>query len=429
MFFLRVVIIINYEDMPNKNIICIDMKSFYSSCLATLHGLDPINTPIAVIGNFNQPGSVVLAASPAMKKRFNIKSGVSRRFEIPKHPDIRLFEPKMSYFIETSMEITKYIASYVPPEAIHVYSIDEQLIDLTGIEGLWGPPEKVAKDIQEGIYQQLGIPNAVGMGPNMLMAKLALDLEAKKTGFARWTYKDIPQKLWPVKPLSQVWGIGSRMEANLNDMGIFSVYDLAHADLKDLEKKFGVMGNQLYYHAWGVDLSSFGEPLVLNSALSFGKGQMLMRDYHTRKEIGVVILEMCEDIMKRAREAGYVGRTVTLGLSYSRHAMTKGFYRSKTIEIPTCETLVIYKICLELLDQYFEGEPARQLSVRLSNLELERSIQLDLFDERKDKRQVLGHVMDAIRTKYGSTALLRAVSYTDAGTALERDKLVGGHLA
>lgn len=271
----------NYENMPKKDIFCIDMRSYYASAMAVLHGLDVMTTPIAVIGSFDQPGSVVLSASIPMKKRFGI-SGSSRRFEIPKHPDIHLFEPKMNYFIELSMEITKYIANYVPPECIHSYSIDESWVDLTQTERLWGPPEDTAKQIQKEIYEIFGIPNAVGMGPNMLIAKLALDLEAKKTGFAKWNYEDIPQKLWPVRSLSKMWGIGKQMEANLNAMGIQTIGGIANADLKDLEKRFGIMGHQLYNHAWGIDLSELGEPLVKNSALSFGKGQMLMKDFHTR---------------------------------------------------------------------------------------------------------------------------------------------------
>ncbi|MFJ6211611.1 DNA polymerase thumb domain-containing protein [Lysinibacillus sp. NPDC092081] len=418
----------NYDNLPHKDIFCIDMKCFYASCIAMLEGLDVLKEPIAVIGNFEQPGSIVLAASPVMKEKFKIKTG-NRRYEIPKHPDIKLFEPKMSFFLDMSMAITRLIAQYVPAEAIHVYSVDESFVDLTGTEQLWGSPEQAAKMIQQAIYEQFRIPSAIGMGPNMLIAKLALDLDAKKTGFAKWTYEDIPKKLWPVRPLSEMWGIGKQMEANLKAMGIQTVGGLANADLEELEKRFGIMGNQLYYHAWGIDLSTLGEPLVKNSALSFGKGQMLMRDYHTRKEIAVVLLEMCEDVMRRAREAGYVGRTISLGLSYSRNAMTKGFHRSRTIAVPTSETLVMYKTCLELLDEYFAGEPARQLSVRITNLEPECSIQLDLFDERKEQRQVIGHVMDTIRRKYGAVALLRAASYTKAGTAITRNRLVGGHLA
>ncbi len=339
----------NYEEMPNRPIMCIDMKCFYASCIAMLHGIDILETPVAVVANFDQPGSVVLAASPLMKEKYKIKTG-SRRYEIPKHPDIQLFEPKMSFFIQMSMTITKLIANYVPVDAIHVYSVDESFVDLTGTEKLWGSPEQAAREIQAAILDQYNVPSAVGLGPNMLMAKLALDLEAKKTGFAQWTYDDIPKKLWPVRPLSEMWGIGKQMEANLNKMGIQTVGGLANANLNDLEEQFGVMGNQLYHHAWGIDLSKLGEPLITNGALSFGKGQMLMRDYHTRKDLSVVLLEMCEDVMKRARDAGFVGRTISLGLSYSRNAMTKGFHRSRTIDTPTNETLVMYKTCIELLD-------------------------------------------------------------------------------
>ncbi|MEG0470806.1 MAG: UV damage repair protein UvrX, partial [Solibacillus sp.] len=163
----------NYESMPNRKIICIDMKCFYASCIALLEGLDVMTVPIAVIGNFKQPGSVVLAASPVMKERFRIKTG-NRLFEIPNHPDIRLFEPKMSFFLDMSMAITKLIAQFVPREAIHVYSVDESFIDLTGCEKIWGTPEQTAKAIQLAIFQQFRIRSAVGMGPNMLIAKLTL---------------------------------------------------------------------------------------------------------------------------------------------------------------------------------------------------------------------------------------------------------------
>ncbi|MEX3623558.1 Y-family DNA polymerase [Viridibacillus arvi] len=414
-----------YDNLPDKPIICVDATCFYASCIAMLENLDVMTVPIAVVGNLNQAGSVVLAASPAMKKRFGVKTG-TRKYEIPKHPDIRLYEPKMSFFLEMSMAITRLISDFVPPEAIHVYSVDESFVNLEKTNRLWGSPEDTAQAIRQAIYNQFRIRTAVGMGPNMLLAKLALDLEAKKTGFAKWTYEDVPKKLWPVQPLSKMWGIGKQMESNFNQMGIYSVRDLANTDLKRLERAFGVMGTQYYYHARGVDLSNFGEPL-LSKQLSFGKGQMLMKDYNTRKEILVVILEMTEDIARKARESGYAARTLTLGLSYSKHAMTKGFYRSKTLKNPTSDTMELYAVCQELLDKYFAGEPARQLSVRITNLEPERNIQLDLFDGDKVKRKTLAHTMDHIRERFGATSLLRAASFTKSGTAIQREQLIGGH--
>lgn len=414
-----------YENAPQRSIVCIDMRSFYASCIASIENLDVMKVPIAIVGNFEQKGSVVLAASPPMKKRFNIRTG-SRLYEIPPHPDIRLFEPKMSFFIRMSMELVRHFNLFVPKEAIHVYSVDESFLDLTGTEKIWGPPEQTARYIQDTILRQFDLPCTVGFGPNMLMAKLALDIEAKKTGFAKWTYEDVPRKLWPIMPLSEMWGIGRRTEKTLNHMGIYSVYDLAHADLAELEARFGVMGNQLYYHAWGIDHSVVGAP-IMEGQISFGKGQMLMRDYRNRDEIFTVLLEMCEDVARRARESKKVGRTISLGLSYSKDAFGGGFQRARTIDEPTNDTLKIFQVCKTLFNEFYAERPARKLTVTLSNIESEYSMQLSLFDEAKWRNRKLGETMDRLRTKYGPTALLRAVSYTEAGTAITRSTLVGGH--
>mgnify|MGYP000853076350 FL=1 len=415
-----------YENMPRRSIMCIDMRCFYASCMATLAHLDVEKEAIAVIGNFEQKGSIVLAASPIMKQRFQVKTG-TRLYEIPKHPDIHLFEPKMEYFVRMSVEITKLLNSYVPQGAIHVYSIDESFVDLTGTEKLWGDPVETAHQIQYELYNQFEIPSTVGMGPNMLLAKLALDLDAKKTGFAKWDFEDVEKKLWPVAPLSKMWGIGHRIERTLNNMGIFSVGDLAHADLTTLERHFGIMGNQLYYHAWGIDLSKVGEAPLIEGQISYGKSQILMRDYNTKTEVLAVLLEMCEDVARRAREAYKVGRTITLGISYSKNAFGGGFQRSRTIDEATNDTMIIYQICQQILNEQYNERPVRQISVSISKLESEHSMQLSFFDKTRWKRRQLGTTMDHLRTHYGSTALLRAVSYTNAGTAIDRSKLLGGH--
>ena len=414
-----------YDKAPNKPIICIDMRSFYASCMALIHNLDVMKEPIAIIGNFKQKGSVVLAASPPMKRKYGIKTG-SRLFEIPQAPDIHLFEPKMEFFVKMSMEITRLLNAYVPKEAIHVYSVDESFVDLSGTERLWGDPVRTAKRIQHELYSQFQLPSAVGMGPNMLMAKLALDLDAKNKGFAKWSYEDVPTKLWSITKLSDMWGVGSRTEKALNNLGIFSVGELAHSDLTMLEKRFGIMGNQLYYHAWGIDYSKIGAP-IMQGQVSFGKSQMLMRDYRERAEILAVVLEMCEDVARRAREAKKVGRTISFSLGYSKNAFGGGFQHSYTMDEPTNDTLKLYNVCKELFDQYYAERPARSISLALTNLESESSMQLSLFDSQRWRKRKLGKVIDEIRTRYGSTALLRAVSYTTGGTAIARDGLLGGH--
>lgn len=417
----------NNQALPNHIIACIDMRSFYASVSAVDAGLNAMEDAICVVGDLERKGSVVLAASPRMKKEFGIKTG-ARLFEIPNHPDIHLIEPKMELFVRVSMEISRLFEEYVRKEDIFVYSIDESFLKLhhTDTPANREDALRIIHRIQDDLIRLFHLPSAVGVGPNMLLAKLALDLEGKKKGIAWWDYKDVPEKLWPVAPLSEMWGIGSRTERNLNNMGIFSVGDLANYDLTMLEERFGVMGNQLHNHANGIDLSGFGGP-GKEEQVSYGKGQVLFRDYDTASDVMAVVLEMCEDVARRAREAGRVARTIHLGVGYSKTAFGGGFSRSRSIDEPTNETMSIYRVCQELFYENYTNKPVRNLNVSITNLEDESSMQLSLFDTQRWEKRRLGAAMDSIRSKYGSTSILRAVSYTDAGTAVQRATLLGGH--
>lgn len=420
-----VIHMIDHSTLPKRSILCVDMKSFYASCTAVLKGLDPLTCHLAVVGDTEREGSVVLAASPRLKEDFGIRTG-SRLFEIPNDPRIVVVNAQMSLYLRISTEITRLFHRYVPKECIHTYSVDESFLEVDGVLRIWGDAQTIAEKIRDELYKEFQLPCAVGIGPNMLMAKLALDLEAKKTGIAEWTYEDVPKKLWTVKPLRKMWGIGSRQERTLNRMGIMSVGQLANYPLELLEKKFGIMGNQLYHHANGIDLSDIGAP-ILHGQISFGKSQILLRDYDDPEEVKHVILEMCEEVARRAREHGKAGRTVSLGIGYSKDEGGGGFHRSKSIDEPTSITMDIYNICLLLFEEHYAGQTVRKISIALSNITEDADVQLSLFEEKKPQRRELGYTMDAIRRKYGGDALLRAVSYTKAGTARHRSKLIGGH--
>ncbi|EIT87291.1 UV-damage repair protein UvrX [Fictibacillus macauensis ZFHKF-1] len=414
--------------LTKQTILCIDMKSFYASCAALRLGLDPLTCHLAVVGNTERQGSVVLAASPALKKDYGIKTG-SRLFEIPKDERIHVVNAQMAFFLQRSIEITGLLNRFVPQEAIHTYSVDESFIKADGTERLWGDGRALATAITTSIQEEFGLPSAIGIGPNMLLAKLCLDLEAKKTGIAQWTYEDVPRKLWPLSPLRKMWGIGPRLEQTLHRMGITKVGDLAHYPLALLEKKFGVMGNQLYHHAWGIDETQLEERPATNGQISYGKSQILLRDYTKKEEIQHVMLEMCEEVARRARTAKKAGRTISLGMGYSRHEGGGGFHRSKSIEEPTNITMELYDVCLQLMQEFYSGQTVRKLSITLSNVCDDTEMQLNLFALDEPKKRTLGYVMDEIRRKHGSTALLRAVSYTSAGTARHRSTLLGGHKA
>ncbi|MFN7251080.1 MAG: DNA polymerase thumb domain-containing protein [Anaerobacillus sp.] len=416
---------IDYNSLPVRTIFCIDMKSFYASCSALALGLDPLTCYLAVVGDTERGGSVVLAATPRLKAEFGIKTG-NRLFEIPSDPRIKIVNAQMTTYLQVSTKLTQFFNQYVPLEAIHTYSVDESFLDVKGTRRLWGSEWELAERIREEMLTEFGLSCSIGIGPNMLLAKVCLDLEAKKVGVAKWTYADVETKLWNVSPLRKMWGIGSRVEKRLHKLGIFSIGQLANAPLPLLEKHFGIIGNQLYYHANGVDLSDLGAPLM-QGQISFGKSQILLRDYCDREEVKHVILEMCEEVARRARTAKKAGRTISLGIGYSKDVAGGGFHRSITLQGATNITLEIYKACLQLFYEHYQGETVRSISITLSNVLNDDQIQLSLFEPNKPRQRNLGYVMDFIREKHGSDKLLRAVSYTQAGTAKHRSKLVGGH--
>ncbi|RUQ26536.1 UV damage repair protein UvrX [Peribacillus cavernae] len=419
----------DYSALPRHNVLCVDIKSFFASVEAYNLTVDPLTAYIAVIGDKKRSGSIVLAASPMMKKEYRIKTG-SRLYEIPTgDPRIHVVEANMGQYLQTSIEITKLMNKFVPMEAIHQYSIDEFWITADGIEGLFGDRWELARQIQQVIYDEFRLPSCIGIGPNRFLSKVILDTEAKKKGIAECQYEDVQQKLWPL-PVEEIWGIGRRMKRNLNRQGIVTLGDLARYPLSMLKKRFGIMGEQMWYHAWGVDLSPvLGQPYdnTHSTQKGYGHGITLLRDY-TGDEVGAVLLDLAEEVCRRTRTANMCGRTIHFGIGYSNYEGGGGFSRSRSIDVPTNVTLDVYKICMDLFRENYNGGIIRSVHLSLNNLSPDDGTQLNLF-ENNEKKHRLGYVMDSIRAKYGPTAILWARSYTDAGVALDRSKKIGGHRA
>ncbi|RAK14024.1 IMS family protein with HHH motif [Anoxybacillus vitaminiphilus] len=233
--------------LPTNNILCIDMKSFYASCECVDHGLDPLKDYVVVVADKNRSGSVVLAASPKMKSEYGIKTG-SRLYQVPSDRRIHIFNARMKRYLEVSVQITELFLSFVPFEAILTYSVDESWLTLDGTQKLHGTPKEAANKIRHAIWEKFGLPSCIGIGPNRFISKVVLDVYAKKQGIAECTYQEVPEKLWAV-PLREIWGIGEKMEQHLNNMGMYTLGDVANSSLERLRKRFGVIGEQLYYHA------------------------------------------------------------------------------------------------------------------------------------------------------------------------------------
>ncbi|MDL4842563.1 UV damage repair protein UvrX [Aquibacillus sp. LR5S19] len=415
----------NYIDYPRNDVLCIDMRSFYASVECVKRGLDPMQTLLAVVGDKKRSGSIILAASPELKQRHGIKN-VSRYFDLPDDPAIHVVEAKMGDYLKVSVEITKLVNEYVPKEAIHQYSVDELWVTANGLENLHGNRWMVAKMIKQELYETMGLTCSIGIGDNKFLAKVVMDLYAKKAGIAECTYEDVETKLWPI-PVEEIWGIGRRMMRNLNRMGIVTLGQLASQPLQRLKKRFGVMGEQLYWHAWGIDLSPVIGNFQKQAQKGFGHGITLLRDYH-QDEVCACVLDLAEEVCRRARTAKQAGRTIHLGVGYSQET-GGGFNRSRSVNLPTNVTMDVYNVCMQLFNEFYDQQSKiRRVFVTLDHLYDDEETQLDLFEDTT-KHKDIGYVMDQIRDRYGPTSLLRATSFTDAGVTLERSKKIGGHKA
>ncbi|MCM3644468.1 DNA damage repair protein [Priestia aryabhattai] len=179
--------------LPNRVIICIDMKVFFASVSSVIRGLDSLKTKLAVVGDIKRSGSVVLIVAPLLKKK-GVKTG-SRLFDIPKRKDIHSVNPSMERYIKTSNYISSLVLRYVAPEDFHAYSIDELFIDVTASLHLFAKTsEELAHKIINEIYRKTRLTATASIGPNLLLAKVSLDHEAKNstTGVAYWRYEEIP---------------------------------------------------------------------------------------------------------------------------------------------------------------------------------------------------------------------------------------------
>ena len=170
----------DYSKERKRDILCIDVKSFFASVEANERGLDPMKALLVVMSKPNHDGGLVLAATHQVKERYDIGTG-TRRFEIPPHLPIRIVEPRMQLYLNKNMEISDIFRRFVSEEDFHLYSIDESFLDVTHSQQLFGSPNTIAKKIQSAIWKELNLMVTVGIGDNPLLAKLAMDNEAKKS--------------------------------------------------------------------------------------------------------------------------------------------------------------------------------------------------------------------------------------------------------
>lgn len=414
--------------MRERTIFCIDLKSFYASVECTLRGLNPLTTPLVVADESRGGGSIVLAVTPYLRS-LGMPSRL-RVFEIDPNYQVIFAKPRMKTYIDYSIKVIDTYLDFVSDEDLFIYSIDEAFLDVTTYLSYYQmTPYQLAKTILKALFDRLGLYATCGIGPNMLIAKLALDLESKtnKDYIAQWQYDDIQHKLWPITPLSKMWGIGSRMESNLNKLGIYSIGELAKYDKNKLKKLFGIKGLELYHHANGRDQSLIqnqDQLKIINQ--SYSVGQVLFSDYnyHTAK---LIIQEMCEDITRRLRLNKKTCWTVSLSIGYSKGV--GGFSRQMRLDNKTNSESRLFKAFMMLYERFIEDYPIRQIHLGVSSLSNISHYQMSLFEDYQAEqiKYELDLSVDYIKDKYGKNAIDKASSLYKHSTKKHRNTTVGGH--
>ena len=413
----------------HRHFLCIDLKSFFASCECLERGVNPFTYPL-VVANPNQGnGAITLAVSPYLKEKGVPSRG--RLYEIPKNIKYMIASPRMSLYLAKSKEVVSIYLKYVAKEDLHIYSIDECFLDVTDYLKMYEKSDyELALDILRDVRESTGLYATCGIGPNMLLAKISMDIEAKhnKDFIAKWDYDDIPTKLWSISPLSKVWGIGPRMEKNLNGLGIYSMYDLAHFDRNKLKQKFGVIGLELWNHANGIDLSRIGE-FEKSEDKSYSHSQVLFKDYNGNN-IKIIIREMVEVLSIRLHKNHKTCLCVGLGIGYSKN-VGGGFFHQVKLNNPTDSEQVILNYALMIFDKFYESLPIRKVTISCAGLQDKVGVQLNIFDEveKIQEQDQMNQVILDIKDKYGENAVLKASSLLHDSTIHERNKKIGGHNA
>ena len=412
--------------MEKRTIAVIDLKAFYSYVECLDRGLDPWKTPLVVADKERGTNTIVLSVSPYLKKQ-----GIPSRCrikELPKKFKYIYAVPRMERYLEKSADVISVLYHFVAEEDVHVYSIDEAFVDLTTYLNYYKKtPLQMVTTIINQIKEDTGLQATAGIGDNFFLAKVALDIYAKKerNGIARISSNEIKEKLWPITPLSKVWSIGSRTEAKLNALNIFTVKDIATSDVDYLKTKFGVLGEQLWRHANGIDEADIHEKYEPKER-SLSLGQVLFRDYQKDEAI-TIIREMVDDLSSRMRSQNKITHVVAIFIGYSKNK--GGFARRSTLLSGTDDTELLFEAILEIYKKHVSDLPIRNISVSFGGLTDTSFQQLNLFEDSKEQsdRHNLQKALDLLHGKYGKNSVLRASSLLEESTVRERNEYIGGH--
>lgn len=413
-----------------KQYLCIDLKTFFASVECVERGLDPFDTNLVVTDPSRGKGAICLAITPKMKAQ-----GVKNRcrvFEIPPNIKYIVAIPRMKKYIEYSANVYEIYLKYVAKEDMHVYSIDEVFLDVTSYLKYYGmSASELAKKIMKDIFDTYGLTATAGVGTNMYLAKIALDITAKhnKNNIGYLNEEKYKKELWHHKPLKDFWQIGNGIEKRLNKMQIFDMYDIAHTETKKLYKEFGINAKYLIEHSWGKEtctISEIKEHKPKNSSIS--TSQILFKDYNY-ESARIVLKEMVEILSQRLIKEKLLTDSIKLYIGYSKDIINSTGGSKKLSYFTSLYSKLSFEFDKLFIKTTYKNVPIRKIGISFERLKTESAEQINLFDniELNDKEKRLEKSIIEIKAALGKNAILRGMNLQEEATTIIRNSLIGGH--
>lgn len=415
-----------------KIYLCIDMKTFYASVECAERGLNPFETNLVVADLTRGKNALCLAITPQLKG-MGIKNRC-RISDIPSEVKYIVAPPRMQLYIEYAADIYDIYLDYFSPSDIHVYSIDESFIDVTDYLDLYKmSPREMARFLIGEILEKKRIPSTIGIGTNLYLAKIALDITAKHaSSHIGYLTEDIyRERLWKHRPITDFWQIARGTATRLSKYGIYDMEGIARAPQELLYKEFGINAELLIDHAYGRE-SCLIEDIkrYKGKSKSVSYSQILPRDY-TYEEASVVLNEMLFNGTRELMKRHVITNKLDIMIGYSREVIpaTGGSIKMTiTTQLPS----LMQPYLMQLYERTTVKDiPIRRIGLSFSNVVDESCEGYDLFTnlEQVDREHRREKTVLAVTSKYGKNALLRGLNYLDCSTQRERNTFIGGHRA
>ncbi len=417
--------------MEERMYLCIDLKSFYACVECVERGLDPMTSHLVVADPKRSEKTICLAISPSLKA-LGIKNRC-RVFQIPKNIKYIMAPPRMKRYMDYSADIYAIYLKYIAKEDIHVYSIDEVFLDVTPYLSMYQLTAKeLAVTIMEDIKNTTGIPATAGIGTNLYLAKVALDITAKhvEDNIGYLDEKIYQKTLWNHRPITDFWRVGKGTKKRLESIGIMTMKDITLTDENILYQMFGVDAELLIDHAWGRETTTMEDIKAYKpKKTSLTRSQVLKRDY-SFEECTLIIKEMIDALCLDMIDKNLVTQSISLIIEYSREMKKKPAVGTRSIRTASNSYSVILPYVLDLYEGIVQRDmPIRKVNISYNHIVEETYEQYELFkeDKEEDQDRKLQKAVLEIKKRFGKNALIRGMDLQEGGTARERNEQIGGH--